>query len=55
MVNKEYVCMEETPEETQKKIRQWVSTGYTIEIVFQGLPVKNNATTTVVTSLYRTK
>ena len=53
MANKEYICMEETPAETQKLIRTWVSTGYTIEIVFQA--ITNSTTTKVVTSLWRTK
>lgn len=58
MTNKEYVCMEETPAETQKLIRTWVSTGYTIEIVYQQAHIANqssNATTIVLTSLWRTK
>ena len=46
--------METTPAETQKLIRTWVSTGYTIEIVFQA--VNSTITTTkIVTSLWRTK
>ena len=56
MTNKEYVCMEETPAETQKLIRTWVSTGYTIDIVFQGLSLNNpTSVTKIVTSLWRTK
>ena len=58
MENKEYVCMEETPANTQKFIRTWVSTGYTIEIVYQQAHIANqssNATTIVLTSLWRTK
>lgn len=58
MTNKEYVCMEETPAETQKLIRTWVSTGYLIEIVYQQAHIANqssNATTIVLTSLWRTK
>ena len=33
MNNKEFICMEETVGDTQKKIRQWVSIGYTINII----------------------
>ena len=58
MANKEYVCMEETPAETQKLIRTWVSTGYAIEIVYQQAHIANqstNATTIVLTSLWRTQ
>ena len=58
MANREYVCMEETPAETQKLIRTWTSTGYTIEIVYQQAHIANqsaNATTIVLTSLWRTK
>ena len=58
MANKEYVCMEETPAETQKLIRTWVSTGYNIEIVYQQAHIANqssNATTIILTSLWRTK
>ena len=50
--------MEETPAETQKLIRTWVSTGYAIEIVYQQAHIANqssNATTIVLTSLWRTK
>lgn len=46
--------MEETPADTQKLIRTWVSTGYTVDIIFQA--VSNSVTTTkIVTSLWRTK
>ena len=58
MTTKEYICMEETPANTQKLIRTWVSTGYTIEIVYQQAHIANqssNATTIVLTSLWRTK
>ena len=54
MANREYVCMEETPAETQKLIRIWTSTGYTIEIVFQAVSSTITATK-IVTSLWRTK
>ena len=58
MANKEYVCMEETPANTQKLIKTWVATGYTIKIVYQQAHIANqssNATTIVLTSLWRTK
>ena len=54
MVNKEYVCMEETPEETQKLIRTWVSTGYLIEVMYQQALLKDNSVV-VFTSVWRTK
>ena len=52
---KEFICMAETPEDTQKKIKQWLSTGYTIEFVAQSSTIDGLGNTTVVTSLYRTK
>lgn len=56
MANREYICMEETPAETQKLIRTWVSTGYSIDIVFQGFQPNNpTSVTKIVTSLWRTK
>ena len=36
-MNKEFICMEETVSDTQKKIRAWVSTGYQIEIIEQNV------------------
>lgn len=54
MASKEYVCMEETPEETQKKIRQWVSTGYKITFMFQQSHITYKGTI-VVSSLWREK
>lgn len=50
-MEKEYICMVESPTETQKKIRQWMSTGYEIEFINQTVLDIN----TVVTSLYRIK
>ena len=49
--------MEETVQDTQKKIRQWTSTGYEVNIVSQ-LIIKGpetNGITVLVTSLWRIK
>lgn len=46
--------MEETPAETQKLIRTWVSTGYLIEVMYQQALLKGNSVV-VFTSLWRTK
>lgn len=56
-MNKEFICMEETVQDTQKKIRQWTSTGYEVNIVSQ-LIIKGPETsgvTVLVTSLWRIK
>ena len=53
---KEFICMAETPEDTQKKIKQWLSTGYTIEFVAQSSScIDELGNITVVTSLFRIK
>lgn len=53
---KEFICMEETAAQTQKVIRQWLSTGYTIEFVFQSSScIDELGNIVVVTSLYRIK
>lgn len=51
---KEFICMAETPTDTQKKIRQWLSTGYSIDILAQSSTTDGLGNTTVVTSLIRT-
>lgn len=51
---KEFICMAETPPDTQKKIRQWLSTGYSIDILAQSSTTDGLGNTTVVTSLTRT-
>lgn len=48
---KEYICMKESISDTQKKIRQWMSSGYRIDILFQF----NAELNFIVTSLYRIK
>ena len=48
---KEYICMVETVSDTQKKIRQWMSSGYIIDILFQF----NAGNGFIATSLYRIK
>ena len=54
-MTKEFVCMQETAIDTQKKIRQWLSTGYTIEFLAQSSTTDGLGNTTVVTSLFRIK
>ena len=55
-MTKEFICMAETPEDTQKKIKQWLSTGYTIEFVSQSSScIDELGNITVVTSLFRIK
>ena len=54
-MTKEFVCMQETAIDTQKKIRQWLSTGYTIEIISQSSTYIAGEGIIVVTSLYRIK
>lgn len=57
-MKKEFICMEETPQETQKKIRQWVSSGYEIDVIAQHLIQPSSATNghpILVTSLWRSK
>jgi hypothetical protein len=51
---KEFVCMVETPQETQKKIRTWVASGYKIEIVAQS-PVYQGEGLHILTSMWRKK
>ena len=52
---KEFICMDETPDQTQKVIRQWLSTGYTIEFISQSSTYIAGEGLVVVTSLFRTK
>lgn len=54
---REFICMEETTAQTQKVIRQWLSTGYTIEFVSQTACYTefDSGSIRVVTSLFRTK
>ena len=53
--NREFICMEETVKDTQKKIRTWSSTGYDVWIVSQNIRYHVNDVTMVVTSLWRAK
>lgn len=53
-MNKEFICMEETISDTQKKIKTWVSSGYEINIIFQSIVIKQDITY-MVTSLWRSK
>ena len=54
-MKKEFVVLTETPIDTQKKIRQWVSTGYEIEIVAQHTEKDRNTgiILKLITSLWR--
>ena len=52
---KEFICMAESPAQTQKVIRQWLSTGYTIEFVAQSSTYIAGEGLVVVTSLFRIK
>jgi len=56
-MKKEFVVLEESPIDTQKKIRQWVSQGYKIEIVAQNIMVIDRLYQQylIVTSLWRWK
>jgi len=56
-MKKEFICMVETVVNTQKKIRQWVSQGYQIEIITQNLIVvdKDFGEYDLITSLWRWK
>jgi len=56
-MKKEFVILRETPIDTQKKIRQWVSTGYDIEIVAQHVErdQRTGAILWLLTSLWRVK
>jgi len=53
-MKKEFICFEETVIGTQKKIRQWVSSGYKIEIIAQNI-LNSGSEAKVVTSLWRWK
>ena len=46
--------MAESPADTQKKIRQWMSTGYNIEILAQSSNYIQGERLIIVTSLART-
>lgn len=53
---KEFICMAETPADTQKKIRQWMSTGYQIEFISQSsCCIDELGNIVVTTSLFRVK
>lgn len=51
---KEFICMAETPTDTQKKIRQWLSSGYEVELLTQSCSYVPGTGFIVVTSLIRT-
>jgi len=56
-MKKEFICMVESVTDTQKKIRQWISQGYQIEIITQNLIVvdKEVGIYDLITSLWRWK
>ena len=55
-MTKEFICMAESPAQTQKVLRQWLSTGYTIEFISQSSScIDELGNIVVVTSLFRTK
>ena len=54
-MKKEFCVLEDTPIDTQKKIRTWVTSGYEIEIVAQSVSFTNDVSTLIVTSLWRIK
>ena len=51
-LKKEYMILIEKPADTQKKIRTWLSSGYTIEIVTQSYCCNEGI---LFTSFYRIK
>ncbi len=52
-INKEeFTILNESPADTQKKIRQWVSTGYKITIINQ---IYNTSAGNLITTLTRSK
>ncbi len=53
---KEYIFLNETPADTQKKIKTWLSTGYKIEFINQQtIYQEDNGVFRTFTSLYRSK
>lgn len=51
----EFICVTETAATTQKLIRTWVSSGYTVTIVAQSSAHIPNEGLVITTSLWRTK
>ena len=56
-MDREFICMEETVTNTQKKIRQWLNSGYKIEIIAQNVVVDPHSKELdgLVTSLWKWK
>ena len=54
-MTKEFICMADTQTQTQKVIRQWLSTGYQIEFISQSSAYVAGEGLIIVTSLYRIK
>ena len=50
----EFIILEETVSDTQKKIKQWISTQYSINILFQHIVTKGSITY-LITTLLRKK
>ncbi len=53
--NMEFICITETAATTQKLIRTWVSSGYTVTIVAQSSAHIPNEGLVITTSLWRQK
>ena len=51
----EFICITESTETTQKLIRTWVSSGYTVTIVAQSSAYVPNEGLVITTSLWRNK
>lgn len=51
----EFICISESPETTQKLIRTWISSGYTITIVAQSSVYIPDEGLVITTSLWRQK
>jgi len=51
----EFLVLQTTAIETQKKIKTWISTDYTIDIIAQSSVVTPKGEVIVITSLWRSK
>jgi len=54
MIDRKFICMEETVDETENKIRNWLSNGHKIEIISQLIVnrVESAESTFIVTTLF---
>lgn len=53
--NQEFIILEETIPDTQKKIKQWLSIGYEITFINQLSREHSNGVTLLITTLIRSK